>query len=303
MLVVGERDIRDFPSWLATEAGFIENFCVYDGEPVVLEPYQPRFLENRSRFRWVTKSRQVGFSFLCALARAHLRDGYTAVFVSYNMPDALEKPLLRGRDDVASDLNSAAKFAFVNRSKSHWNVVASAFIGQGRRLAQMSSYAEAGIESYVFEAVLDEVLARLGWPLHFGQPCRSSVRLLMDARHSCPHAHFHHTDFAFLSLTSDGVSCPFFDACHSRASSGYLLASVLSFATRYPLQNGHPLPLVRPATTACHSWSGTLRHFHHTFSLQNAPTSLGFEAPFFVGCHSMAKSGRFAASEFSWRYR
>lgn len=62
-----------------------------------------------------------------------------------------------GRDDIASDLQHAAEVAFVNRSKPYWDVVASAFIGQGRSFAQMSSYAEAGIESYVFEAVLDEV--------------------------------------------------------------------------------------------------------------------------------------------------
>lgn len=94
MLIVGKRDAREFSSWLSSEAGFIESFCRYDGEPIRLEPYQREFLENRSRFRWVTKSRQVGFSFLFALealARAHLRDGYTAVFVSYNMADALEK--------------------------------------------------------------------------------------------------------------------------------------------------------------------------------------------------------------------
>jgi phage FluMu gp28-like protein len=97
VLIVGKRDPTDLAGWLSTEAGFIENLCHYDGEPVTLEPYQRRFLDNRSRFRWVTKSRQVGFSFLFALealARAHLRDGYTAVFVSYNMADALEKTLI-----------------------------------------------------------------------------------------------------------------------------------------------------------------------------------------------------------------
>lgn len=61
----------------------------------MLEPYQIAFLQNRSRFRWVIKSRQVGFSFLFALealARCHLREKHTAVFVSYNLDDAKGKP-------------------------------------------------------------------------------------------------------------------------------------------------------------------------------------------------------------------
>ncbi|MBN2717907.1 MAG: terminase family protein [Deltaproteobacteria bacterium] len=87
----------DLASWIATEAGFIEGLCRYDDEPIVLEAYQRAFMQNRSRFRWVTKGRQIGYSFvfaLEALARCHLRDGHTAVFVSYNLEDAKEKILI-----------------------------------------------------------------------------------------------------------------------------------------------------------------------------------------------------------------
>jgi len=97
MLTVVKSSPRELGDWLATEAGFISGLCSYDNEPIVLEPYQVAFLENRSRFRWVSKSRQVGYSFIVALealARCHLRDGYTAVFVSYNLDDAKEKILL-----------------------------------------------------------------------------------------------------------------------------------------------------------------------------------------------------------------
>jgi SPP1 gp7 family putative phage head morphogenesis protein len=69
--------------------------------------------------------------------------------------DGLEQGL--GRDDIASNLNEAAQAVLVNRSLSSWDVVASAFVGQGRSFAQMSSYAEAGLRTYVIEAVLDEV--------------------------------------------------------------------------------------------------------------------------------------------------
>jgi phage FluMu gp28-like protein len=94
MPVVVKQTEDDLSAWLATEAGFIEGLCRWESEPVRLEGYQQAFLNNRTRFRWVTKSRQVGFSFLFALealARCHLRNSYTAIFVSYNQADATEK--------------------------------------------------------------------------------------------------------------------------------------------------------------------------------------------------------------------
>jgi len=96
MLNVVKRTEEDLEAWLATERGFIEGLCRWDGEPLQLEPFQAAFLENSSRYRWTTKSRQVGFSFLFALetlARCHLRDGHTGIFVSYNQADATEKIL------------------------------------------------------------------------------------------------------------------------------------------------------------------------------------------------------------------
>ena len=95
-LGIVKRTEDEFQQWLMTEPGFVAALMAYDDEPVVLEAYQREFLANRSRFRWVNKSRQVGFSFLFALealARCHLRSKHTAVFVSYNMDDAKEKVL------------------------------------------------------------------------------------------------------------------------------------------------------------------------------------------------------------------
>jgi phage FluMu gp28-like protein len=95
-LGIVKRTEEEFQQWLMTEPGFVTALMAYDDEPVVLEAYQREFLMNRSRFRWVNKSRQVGFSFLFALealARCHLRSKHTAVFVSYNMDDAKEKVL------------------------------------------------------------------------------------------------------------------------------------------------------------------------------------------------------------------
>jgi hypothetical protein len=90
MLGIVKRTEEEFAEWLAEEWGFLCGLGSFDDEPLVLEPYQIAFLQNRSRFRWVTKSRQVGFSFLFALealARCHLREKHTAVFVSYNLDE------------------------------------------------------------------------------------------------------------------------------------------------------------------------------------------------------------------------
>ena len=91
-----KRTEDDLAGWLGTEAGFISALCRFEDEPITLEPFQIAFLDNTSRFRWITKSRQVGYSFIVALealARCHLRDGYTAVFVSFSQDEAKERIL------------------------------------------------------------------------------------------------------------------------------------------------------------------------------------------------------------------
>ena len=70
------------------------------------------------------------------------------------MAAGLEQGL--GRDDIAAQLEEAAQAALVKRTSFYWEVVAGAFVSQGRSFAQMSSYAEAGIQRYAIEAVLDE---------------------------------------------------------------------------------------------------------------------------------------------------
>jgi SPP1 gp7 family putative phage head morphogenesis protein len=71
-----------------------------------------------------------------------------------------------GQIDIASELEAAARSALIERAPFYWEVVASAFIGQGRSFAQVSSYAEAGIHRYRFEAVLDERTTHICRYLH-----------------------------------------------------------------------------------------------------------------------------------------
>ena len=80
--------------WLRTTAGFIRGLTEAGGRRTRLAGYQEAHLRDGSKFRAREKARGVGFSFVCAaeaLAKAHLRDDYTAIFVSMNLEEAVEK--------------------------------------------------------------------------------------------------------------------------------------------------------------------------------------------------------------------
>ncbi len=60
-----------------------------------------------------------------------------------------------GRREMAEDLERRLGYK-VTKSRAYWEVVASTFANRARSWAQMSSFEEAGIERYIFEAVLDK---------------------------------------------------------------------------------------------------------------------------------------------------
>jgi len=155
MLTIVKRTEEDLAGWLATEAGFIGAFCSHEGEPIVLEPFQLEFLNNRSRFRWVTKSRQVGYSFLLALealARCHLRDGHTSVFVSFNLSDAVEKTLVARQ--VHEDLPLAYQKRLVTDAKTE---LAFESNGAHRRLSRILSVPSKAPRGKRGDILLDEL--------------------------------------------------------------------------------------------------------------------------------------------------
>ncbi len=154
-LGIVKRSEDDLAGWLATEAGFITGLCTYDGEPIDLEPYQLEFLRNRGRFRWVTKSRQVGFSFLMALealARCHLRENHTSVFVSYNLDDAKEKVLLARQ--VYEELPLAYQKRLVVDSKTELAFESS---GAHRKLSRILSVPSKAPRGKKGDIYLDEL--------------------------------------------------------------------------------------------------------------------------------------------------
>ena len=61
-----------------------------------------------------------------------------------------------GREDITRDLSRAAKKVIAGRGAFYWETVAGAFVANGRSFSQVSAFAEAGIQRYLIEAVLDE---------------------------------------------------------------------------------------------------------------------------------------------------
>jgi phage FluMu gp28-like protein len=92
--IIVRRTEQETSDWLATEEGFMTTFGSFRDEPLQFEGYQLAFLTSPAPFRCVEKSRQTGYSFVFAIeavARSHLREQHTSVFVSYNLADAKEK--------------------------------------------------------------------------------------------------------------------------------------------------------------------------------------------------------------------
>jgi len=154
-LGIVKRNEDEYAAWIGTEWGFVEGLLSYDDEPIRLEAYQLGFLQNPSRFRWITKSRQIGFSFLFALealSRCHLREKHTAVFVSYNLDDAKEKVL------VARQLHEELPLAYQKRlvvdSKTE---LAFESNGANKRVSRILSHPSKAPRGKKGDAYLDEL--------------------------------------------------------------------------------------------------------------------------------------------------
>jgi phage FluMu gp28-like protein len=173
---VNKRYEQDFAAFIKSEQGFLDAFARYEDEPIALEPYQVAFLQNPSRFRWITKSRQVGFSFLFALealARCHLRKSHTAVFVSYNQDDAKEKILVARQ--VYEDLPLGFQKKLVVDSKTE---LAFESNGPKKRLSRIISAPSKAPRGKKGDIYLDE----LAHYLNDREVYRGSTALILRSR-------------------------------------------------------------------------------------------------------------------------
>ncbi len=71
-----------------------------------------------------------------------------------------------GNADIARDLEAAAGATIAGKGSFYWDIVAGAFVANGRSFSTLSSFAEAGVERYAIEAVLDEVTTEICRFLH-----------------------------------------------------------------------------------------------------------------------------------------
>lgn len=95
---IKKRYLNDFNEIISTEAGWLENLTETPDatgfKPTKLYFYQKKHLSNHKKYRWMNKSRQVGASYSFAgegLAKCHLLDFYSCIFVSFNQEEANEK--------------------------------------------------------------------------------------------------------------------------------------------------------------------------------------------------------------------
>ena len=154
-MLVGKRNEQDLLDWLGTEAGFLSALGRYNEEPLVFEKYQLAFLESKSRYRWVEKARQVGYSFLFAceaVARCHLREAHTAVMVSYNLEDAKEK--VNYAHQLAEELPLAYRKKLVIDSRTELGFLSN---GASKRVSRIISNPSKAPRGKKGEVYLDEL--------------------------------------------------------------------------------------------------------------------------------------------------
>ena len=66
-----------------------------------------------------------------------------------------------GRDDIVDELAKTMGEQAFDRSRDYWEVVSMVFVNRARTSTQLSAFDDAGIETFRFEAILDEVTSEV----------------------------------------------------------------------------------------------------------------------------------------------
>jgi SPP1 gp7 family putative phage head morphogenesis protein len=82
--------------------------------------------------------------------RARAVEGSARSVVAHGLEHGL------GVDEIAGRLEKTVKAEVLGRSPSYWNVVANSFMNRARTDTNLKGFREAGIERWMFEAVMDE---------------------------------------------------------------------------------------------------------------------------------------------------
>jgi phage FluMu gp28-like protein len=112
-------------------------------------------MQSKSRYRWVEKARQVGYSFIFAaeaVARCHLRDAHTTVMVSYNLEDAKSKVTYARQ--LAEELPLAYKKKLVIDSRTELGFLSNS---ASKRVSRIISHPSKAPRGRAGDVVLDEL--------------------------------------------------------------------------------------------------------------------------------------------------
>lgn len=89
-----------------------------------------------------------------------VRDSFGARSESYSKAarEIVSKGIEDGLDryDIGKDLSTYFRQTDANRNDAYWQLIASVFTARSRTYGQLSGFAEAGIDTFQFESVLDE---------------------------------------------------------------------------------------------------------------------------------------------------
>lgn len=71
-----------------------------------------------------------------------------------------------GRDDISEELHNGLKNSGVLRTGNYWKLIASDFANKGRTSTQLNTFERAGVELYLFDAIMDEATSDICRILH-----------------------------------------------------------------------------------------------------------------------------------------
>lgn len=154
-----------YPTW------FFEALVEYADEPLVLEPYQIKYLLDDSTFKITNKGRQMGGSMQLAMGKFHKAyktPGYRCDIISINLKEATDKikyirnfwDTLPARYQIPLEIDNALSIGFHkgnNRSVVN-SLAASAGIRGGRKEIVFDEFAHIPKSEELFKAALPAIM-------------------------------------------------------------------------------------------------------------------------------------------------
>lgn len=155
-----------YPTW------FFEILVEFEGKPLVLEPFQIRYLLDNSQFKITNKTRQAGGSVQLALAKfwkAYTNENYRCDIVSISMPEAADKitkikafwETIPKRYQLPLQIDNALSIGF-HRGKSRMSVIhsraASGSIRGARKDIVFDEFAHIREAEELFRAALPAIM-------------------------------------------------------------------------------------------------------------------------------------------------